>query len=95
MLDYVHNRFPITRLVHKSLTLPASSSNVVVDVSPLFHVCTVVVKSAPADATMKFGGTSESAIPIVAGEVRSNLAVESLFLSSAAGGSVVLEVHGR
>lgn len=95
MLQHIHERLPITRLVQKTITLPASSTDAPVDVAPLFHICSVVVKSAPADATMKFGGTMEGSIPIVAGETRSDLAINSLFLSSVTGGSVVLEVHGR
>lgn len=86
---------PITRIEHVQIVLSPGTSNLLVPLSNVTYIQTVVVKECPADATIRHGASTESAIPIVSQEVRDGLAFDSLYITSTTGGSLELEVQGR
>lgn len=95
MLTNFFEKLPSTRIHAVSVVLGAGASNILVPLGLLTMVQTVVIKSSTVDATLKFGGTGESAIPILAQEVRFEIATDTLHLSTTTAGTVVLELHGR
>ena len=87
-----------TKITQTTVSLAAAVVDQLVPLGTLTTVETVVVKAlSGATAALKFGATTEAAIPLVQGEVRNNLAVTAVYLESpgAAGGTITLEIQGR
>jgi hypothetical protein len=87
-----------TKITTVTVSLAAAVVDQLVALGTLTTVETVVVKAlSGATASLKFGATTEAAIPLVQGEVRNNLAVTALYLESpgGAGGTITLELQGR
>ena len=89
---------PNTKITTVTVSLAAAVVDQLVTLGTLTTVETVVVKAlSGASASLKFGATTEAAIPLVQGEVRNNLAVAALYLESpgGTGGTITLEMQGR
>ena len=87
---------PSIYVIRVSTVLPAGGADTAVTLTPIKSVQAVAVVSGPVDAQLKFGGTGASAVPIaVADPVRNALDLPELYASSSAGGTLVLELHGR
>jgi hypothetical protein len=82
------------------ITISLVGANVDEPVAPAFQLVksyTVKDLTGAVVPTLKHGGVGAPEIPLAAGEVRANLAIEGgLYLNNAAGGgSLTLEIHGR
>lgn len=89
---------PNTKITTQTISLAAAVVDKLVPLGTLTTVETVVVKTlAGATASLKFGATTEAAIPLAQGETRDGMAVAALYLNSpgAAGGTITLELQGR
>lgn len=85
----------ITREAKVTVVLAPSSSNVLVNFAPLTTVLAWRVKQSGADVTYRIGETTEAANDLILGDVRDNMVVTQLYLSSTVGATVVLELQGR
>jgi len=84
------------RITRTSTTLPAGGADTAVTLNNLSLVEAVRIISAPVDAALKFGATTETAIPVSPSDpARNELALSNLYGSSSTGGTLVLELHGR
>ena len=87
-----------TKITQTTVSLAAAVVDQLVPLGTLTTVETVVVKAlSGATASLKFGATTEAAVPLVLSEVRNNLSMTALYLESpgGAGGTITLELQGR
>lgn len=96
ILNNVTERLAGTRGTEVTVVLGANAVNQAVDISPLTLITAFrVVSSTTSDIRGRQGGTTEGSVAIQPGVSRDGLAIDSLFLSSVSGGTVVIEFQGR
>jgi hypothetical protein len=89
-------RFPSPLIVPITVSLASPLTDTAVSLAPIRVASTVYVKSLTGTCTLKFNGTDAPAVTPVAGEIRNDLWLTNLYISTAGSGtSIVLEVHGR
>jgi hypothetical protein len=87
-----------TKIHVVTMDLTAARVDVVVPTGTLGIIQSVVVKAlAGTTASLKFGSTLDTAIPVLLAEKRDGFAVIGLYLNSpgGAGGTITLELQGR
>lgn len=79
-----------------SLAAPLTNSAVNMGKVQIAETVYVKTKTGVGTCTLKFNGTDATAISVSQGESRYGLAVAAIYVNSdGAGGSVVLEIHGK
>lgn len=87
---------PSLYVVYVSTVLPAGGADTPIVISPITSVQAVAMVSGPSDTNLKFGNASQSAVPIAVSDAPRNfMDIPALNASSSAGGTLILEVHGR